>query len=326
MARIIEPNVELEAILARSTPAFERAMLRLSAWIGRTIANGQNVYVSTIRRNPDFQTIERVLYQTNLLCDLLGRRRTLLWRDKALADEKAVKLGAANPGTVIAPEVPPVVFEEAVNAITTRNPEIAVGYEAVQRIYQRKGFGLAISTSEKLTQRVQDELSKGLKEGRTYAETAAEMERIAAEEEAITGSPVTTKEWTKAYSETVYRTNAASSYEAGKWEQVLDPDVSGVIVAMEYETMEDSDVRPEHAKLHGLVAGVNDPVWATHSPPLSYNCRCGLRYITRAEAKERGLMIEGADQVSKRIEPEGFTGEAPNPEFRTQRPDQTLEE
>lgn len=45
---------------------------------------------------------------------------------------------------------------------------------------------------------------------------------------------------------------------------------------LQFQTVGDSRVRPEHAALDGIIKPVNDPFWNTYSPPISYRCRCLL--------------------------------------------------
>lgn len=45
---------------------------------------------------------------------------------------------------------------------------------------------------------------------------------------------------------------------------------------LEWRTVGDAQVRPEHAALHGLVLPINDPFWNSHTPPLGFGCRCEL--------------------------------------------------
>lgn len=45
---------------------------------------------------------------------------------------------------------------------------------------------------------------------------------------------------------------------------------------LEYRTAGDNEVRPEHAKLDGLVLPIGDDFWKSHTPPLGFGCRCDL--------------------------------------------------
>jgi SPP1 gp7 family putative phage head morphogenesis protein len=67
---------------------------------------------------------------------------------------------------------------------------------------------------------------------------------------------------------------------------------------LEWRTAGDSDVRPEHAALQGLVLPINDPFWKTHTPPLGFGCRCEL-----IQTDEKVVKPEGYKDVPA---PKGF--------------------
>jgi SPP1 gp7 family putative phage head morphogenesis protein len=78
----------------------------------------------------------------------------------------------------------------------------------------------------------------------------------------------------KNYQETEQQTIFANSAAAERWmgfEENAD-----IYPNLEYRTAGDSDVRPEHAKLDGIILPMNDPFWSGHTPPLGFGCRCEL--------------------------------------------------
>lgn len=71
---------------------------------------------------------------------------------------------------------------------------------------------------------------------------------------------------------------------------------------LEYRTAGDADVRPEHAKLDGIVLPINDPFWKGHTPPLGFGCRCEL-VQTDAPANKGDEKYKGFEQTPV---PKGF--------------------
>lgn len=61
----------------------------------------------------------------------------------------------------------------------------------------------------------------------------------------------------------------------------------------EYRTVGDDKVRPEHARLHGVILPASDPRWAKIWPPNGWKCRC---YIVPRMAHE----VKGVDMVDMR--------------------------
>lgn len=72
------------------------------------------------------------------------------------------------------------------------------------------------------------------------------------------------------YLHTEYNLVIASTQNGIKW---IDLNRNGVQY-LEYRTMGDDRVRPEHEALNGKVAAIDDPIWNTIYPPNDYGCRC----------------------------------------------------
>lgn len=62
---------------------------------------------------------------------------------------------------------------------------------------------------------------------------------------------------------------------------------------LEYRTAGDADVRPEHARLDGIILPINDPFWRGHTPPLGFGCRCELvqtdEQVNKNQEKYKGF-------------------------------------
>lgn len=81
------------------------------------------------------------------------------------------------------------------------------------------------------------------------------------------------------HAETVFRTNVATAYEAGRWQELHNPETAKYYPAFTYHTMGDDAVRDEHAELDGLTYASDDPVWDTYWPPWDFNCRCDVEAV-----------------------------------------------
>jgi len=226
------------------------------------------------------------------IADLFGRRRLALEVDKA------------TKGRAFA--VPKVPFEEAIEDIIKRHPEVAPGWEATQEAYLKGGFAIARSSSDKITAHVQGTIAKSMREGLSPSEaTRRILDKIRE------GDP---EEFTfsRSYAETVYRTNMASAYTRGRIEQAKDPVFRRQIGAWRYVTAGDVDVRDNHQAAHKFVAATEDPVWDDLRPPLGYNCRCALELVGRREALRRGVVTEDGFRA-QRVP----SGAGPDEGFRT---------
>lgn len=91
---------------------------------------------------------------------------------------------------------------------------------------------------------------------------------------------------------TIYRTNMATAYNAGRWKQQLANTDSRPYLM--YVAVMDSRTRPSHAAMNGRVFRVDDPIWNTHYPPCAFNCRCRVRALTAEQVKRRGITVESS--------------------------------
>jgi SPP1 gp7 family putative phage head morphogenesis protein len=77
-------------------------------------------------------------------------------------------------------------------------------------------------------------------------------------------------EWLK----TEFSQAKASAQMAVKWEGFKEN--ADLYPNLQYRTVGDTEVRPEHAVLNGLIAPINDPIWNSIYPPNGWGCRCNV--------------------------------------------------
>ena len=95
---------------------------------------------------------------------------------------------------------------------------------------------------------------------------------------------------------TIYRTNASTSYSAGRFAQLLE----GNFALWVYKHGASKDPRPEHLDFDGLCLPPDHPFWMTFYPPSDWGCSC---YVLGARS-ERGARRLGGDPDKKL--PEGW--------------------
>jgi len=298
------PLDEVAELFARNASSFEDAVLELTRQAARRHFED---WPGAEEERRAQNRIATVGWQTMALSDLLGRRRLVL---EAAAARKGVPDSLI--GIVVfaeTPVVPHVPFEEAVRDLVSRTPALARSAAQVERVYRAHGFAMARSASLQVTKHVQGILAELMREGVTLAKAEDLVARAG--------------NFARAYAETVYRTNMNTAYSAGRFMQARDPDVAAVIGGLERVSVLDSDVRPNHAAGHGLVASVNDPVWGVAAPPSGYNCRCSAIFTSKGELRRRGLLDVKTGRV-RRYEPPGFRRFHPDPGFRASRPDTAI--
>lgn len=101
-------------------------------------------------------------------------------------------------------------------------------------------------------------------------------------------------------SELIYSTNLRTSYAAGRWEQLTNPEQIQVLPYLTYKHGDSRVPRPIHLSWDGLTLPANDPWWQTHYPPNGWGCKCRVFGSTRNE-------YEAAQQAGKAKVPDDGT-------------------
>lgn len=92
----------------------------------------------------------------------------------------------------------------------------------------------------------------------------------------------------------IYETNLRSSYAAGRWMQLTDPDFQKLMPYWEYKHSDSVlHPRPLHLSWNGLTLLATHPFWRTHFPPNGWGCRC--RIVARAKPLDNAITIPPED-------------------------------
>jgi len=92
--------------------------------------------------------------------------------------------------------------------------------------------------------------------------------------------------------ETVYRTNVHSVYNQSAR---FNSYTSGVTPYLMYTAVGDERTRPEHMKLDGVIKRADSAFWDEYTPPLGFNCRCGVIPMSKDDADEMGISKRSND-------------------------------
>jgi hypothetical protein len=94
---------------------------------------------------------------------------------------------------------------------------------------------------------------------------------------------------------TIFETNVNTSYAAGRYAQLTDPDLLSVMPYWRYVHAEGVlSPRPQHLAWDGLVLHHTHPFWQTHYPPNGWGCGCTVE------------AAEGPGEGDKTEPPEGW--------------------
>ncbi len=297
MGHILNAVEDLDQLADNSTQVFQDIVLDMAVSVFQER--------DTIRQE---EQMRRLIKDTMVLADLMGRRRFLL----EIGDAEPEEFRATNePAFLFAetPVVPGKPFKEALEDLLSRKPVLRKTVKGVNSAYQRHSFALARSTNLTVTRRVRQSLAKSIREGRRPEKAIDVIKNIGG--------------FSRAYAQTVYRTNLNTAFTAGRFRQAQDPEFRNVIGAWEFRTQRDDRVRDNHRAADTFIAGLFDPIWNTLAPPLGFNCRCELLPVKRSRLRRLGLITNG--RVGRRT-PRRFSEASSdvvtgNILFRTIRPD-----
>ena len=101
----------------------------------------------------------------------------------------------------------------------------------------------------------------------------------------------------------IYQTNMSTSYAAGRWAQLNDPDL---LKLKPYFTYRHADgirhPRPHHLSWNGTTLPHDDAFWLTHSCPNGWLCHCRIesasaRDFKAAQAEGKGVKPDGWNKI-----------------------------
>lgn len=147
-----------------------------------------------------------------------------------------------------------------------------------------QSFTVARANSDATIEKMRNVLSDLVAKGPTLREF---KERVSEELETSQIGP--------GHAETVYRGAIQSAYMDGHNELADNPIVQEVFPYQSFEPIHDSRVRHNHLLLGELgIDGTNlyridDEFWDHYSPPLFYNCRCGVNLHSIESAARKGV-------------------------------------
>ncbi|MGV6859366.1 MAG: phage head morphogenesis protein [bacterium] len=94
----------------------------------------------------------------------------------------------------------------------------------------------------------------------------------------------------------IYKTNVSTSYNAGRLQQLRDPELQKLKPYWMYKHS-DSVIhpRPLHVSWDGVTLPADHPWFQTHYPPNGWGCHCRIVAVSKAEAKRQGGVFKAPD-------------------------------
>lgn len=245
------------------------------------------------KREARHSDVSESLYRSLLQSDLAGQ---LFVRTIEVPEATSVALaGNDRPSFLSMP------FQEAIAYFRSKRLISPEAFAALDDAARMQAFTATELATDHLRRFAFEQLTRALEEGTTLQDFAAALR---AEEISLGVTPSSA-----AYVENVYRTNVATAYGAGRFRQLSSPEVQTARPLLEYRTAGDTRVRPNHARLNGLVFRQSDPLWPTFAPPNGYQCRCSV--VARRASDVDPRRIVDASSLGPEYQPDPGFAAAP---------------
>ena len=193
--------------------------------------------------------------------------------------------------------------QDAIRYLEQKFPKASWAYTDLLDNAHDRAFVVAKMVDVDLATTVQRSIIDAMQEGKGYKAWAKDIDKVLAKsgwydgqinvdaqgnaKKVVTGG--------QHRLETIYRTNVAAAYEAGRQQVIFndrDDDPFGYVM---YSAIMDNRTRPTHKALHGKVMEKSDPAWSSISPPNGYNCRCTIVELTRGQIDRYGYKVSKSE-------------------------------
>ena len=266
--------------MARVTASSCDARAALDAW--------------SVRASQD-EAVTRAIYEAALLANMGGQLQVRAVEvPEAGTRAASVALDSRRAAFLSLP------FDEAVANFRARSvvsPEVFAQMEAEAR---QRAFTSTLLATDALREHAYEQILAALEEGTTLRDFAASLR---SGESTLGVSPSD-----PAYVETIFRTNIASAYGAGRLAQMQSPAVLDARPYVQFRAVVDDRTTSRCLYCNGLVFDRRtDPGWVKYAPPLHYNCRSTI--VVLAPGAVSPSQVIHSSEVDPRGEPmEGFGG------------------
>lgn len=170
------------------------------------------------------------------------------------------------------------------------------------------GFMVAGATDADLLSDFRSAIDKAVSQGTTIDEFRNDFDRIV-KERGWTGWTGEGSEKGRAWRQTViFDTNVRQSHNAGREQQMADPELLKRRPIRFYRHGDSITPRPSHLSLDGFATLATNPIWNKIAPSNGFLCSCYSQLLSVREAEKRGIKVyDVLPDFAKDFEPDkGF--------------------
>ena len=177
-------------------------------------------------------------------------------------------------------------FQEQIDFLRQKLNLPTERWDDIQRGAHDRAFIVAGAAKADLLAELHDAVNRAAQDGKGIAAFRKDFKTSVAKN----GWTGWTGEGTKAgeawRTRVIYQTNMSTSYWAGRYQQMTDPEVLKLHPYWRY-IHSDGVLHPreDHLAWHGLTLLADNPFWKTHFAPNGIGCQCRITSVTRREGE-----------------------------------------
>lgn len=205
----------------------------------------------------------------------------------------------------------PKSFDQAAKALAKKAALSSEDFERLAIANRAHAFRIAGVHNAAVVQQIRDAITRGLREGDTFAQIREELLKLFD----TGGIPRPSLNRLRF----AFEEQTRQAYATAR-DQALDtPETAATFSFWQYRTLGDRRVRPEHDALDGKVFRVADKSVARFRPPWDFGCRCQRMPLTEGQVKRERLTVwtyggGSFRPVDRKIKRKGLRI-APNPKY-----------
>lgn len=156
-----------------------------------------------------------------------------------------------------------------------------------EELIDTQSFQSIGTISDELLNKTKQKVISGIQLGKNEREIMQDIDIIF--NEVTQGSAKNNMAINPSRLQVIVRTNATNINNLARKQVASDPDIKGFVWAMEYSAILDDRTTDICQSLDGKIIPIDSPEIDYVSPPLHFNCRSQLRYVTQIDRQEDSL-------------------------------------
>lgn len=173
-------------------------------------------------------------------------------------------------------------FDEAISFFRRKLAIPTERWDDMMGMMHTKAFTVAGAMDKDLLDDFNSAVDRAIADGTTLEEFRAEFDDL------VVNYGWVYKGSSNWRSRIIYGTNLRTSYQAGRYQQMKDPDVVAVRPYWQYVHGGSANPREQHLAWDGLILMHDDPFWDTHYPPNGWGCSCRVVTLSQRDLDSMG--------------------------------------